>query len=312
MELRHIRYFLEVAETLNFSRAAERLKVAQPALSRQIRDLEEELGGKLFYRTTAKVALTEMGHYFREQTRKIMIQLDIAATGAQQLAKGTGSTLKIGCDWRTPGLPIAAAAKRLNEVNRSVTVQFVEVPTHEHVSGVRDHTLDVGFVPSVLLGESEDLNLRSLCTLKMKVVLPAGHRLAARSALSLRELKEERWLALDMDSLPGFRVIMSEILQYTPKYGLTTTSFPGLIAHVIAGHGIGLIPDRPGVPLDDLTVAIDCDCAPIEMFAVSLRAPTSPLISSYLDLFQELIGRAAQPAVPPTPGRRAVRLTSTE
>ncbi len=81
MDIRHVRYFLAVAEHLSFSRAARRLRVAQPALSKQIRNLEEELGGKLFHRTTASVRLTEMGEYFRQQGKRLMLQFDVAVTG---------------------------------------------------------------------------------------------------------------------------------------------------------------------------------------------------------------------------------------
>lgn len=296
MELRHIRYFLEIADTLNFSRAAERLKVAQPALSKQIRDLEAELGGKLFHRTTAKVSLTETGEYFRQQTRKILMQLDIAVTGAQQLTKGASGTLRIGCDWRIPGLPIAAAARRFRETSPRVAVEFVELPTHQHIAGVRDHSLDVGFAPSIFLGDAEDLELRSLYKLKVKVLLPFGHRLASRQAITLRELKDERWLTVDSDSLPGARGIMSQILQFTPKFTTKTTSMGGMIAHVAAGYGVGLYPERGDQHIDDSVVSIDTDCTPIDVFVISLKASASPLVGTYLGLFEEILDKQCRSA----------------
>lgn len=288
MELRHIRYFLAIADTLNFSRAAEQLRVAQPALSKQIRDLEEELGGRLFHRTTARVSLTEMGHYFRQQTAKLLLQLDIATTGAQQLAKGKAGTLRIGCDWNQAGLPIARAARRLAARDPHVAVQFAEVPCHEHIARLRDHALDVGFVPSIFLGATcDDLALRSLVRFRIKVIMPPDHPLATRTMVSLRELKNERWMALDAERVPGFRVIMAEVLQFTPKYGVTTTSAPGMIAHVIAGHGIGLLPENMTPPAAEPVVAVDTDCLPMEFFAASLKHPLTPLVESYLDLFVE-------------------------
>jgi DNA-binding transcriptional LysR family regulator len=291
MELRHIRYFLEVAETLNFSRAAERLHVAQPALSKQIRDLEEELGGRLFHRTTTKVSLTEMGHYFRQQTRKLVMQLDIAVTGAQQMSRGASGTLRVGCDWRTNNsrLPIAAAARRFRELNPRLSVQFVEIPSHEHVNAVRDHSIDLGFSASIFLGATDDLELRRLCAIRMKVLLPKGHRLETRPKVTLRELKNERWLALDSESVPAYRVLMAQVLQYTPKYGLTTTSLPGLVAHVTAGHGIGLVPEGGAGADDDGVVAIDTDCTPMEVFAVFTREGASPLLPAYLDVLEGLM-----------------------
>lgn len=300
MELRHIRYFLEVAETLNFSRAGDRLRITQPALSKQIRELEEELGAKLFHRTTTKVSLTEAGEYFRQQTRRVLVQLDIAASGVQQMARGSAGTLRIGCDWRAQMLPIATAARRLRDINSKINVQFVEMRVHEHVIAVRNHVIDVGFALSIFLGDTADLELQSLPPLKLKVALPRGHRLANRTQVDLRDLKNERWLAMDAEGLPGFRVLMAQILQYTPKYGVTTTSLPGLVAHVVAGDGIGLIPEGAAVSPELDLVAIDTNCTPLLAFAVWLKEGGSPLVPSYVNLLQQLL-----PASPSNKTHRA-------
>jgi DNA-binding transcriptional LysR family regulator len=289
MELRHIRYFLEVADTLNFSRAAERLRVAQPALSKQIRALEQELGGLLFHRTTTKVTLTEMGHYFRQQTSRILMQCDIAVTGAQQLAKGASGTLKVGCDWRLVGLPIGAATRALTKLNPRLSVEFVERSIAEQISAVRDRQVDLGFAASIFLGAADDLELRRICNVSMKVLLSEHHRLASRSKIALKELKNERWLTLTPQSMPGSRVLMAQILQYTPKYGMATDSMPGLIAHVVAGHGVGLIPDWGSSAVEPGTVLVETDYMPLEFFAVYLKDSPSPLIPAYLDALESVM-----------------------
>lgn len=282
MELRHLRYFAEVAETLNFSRAAERLKVAQPALSKQIRDLEEELGARLFQRTTTKVALTEVGHYFRQEIRRLLLHLDIAVSGAQQLAKGAMGTLRLGCDWRTPGLRLAAAIEKFRETNPRIAIQFDEIPSFAHVAAIRNLTIDIGFVLSIMLTEAQDLDLRALCRLKLQVALPRTHKFAGRSLIKLRDLREERWLALDPDTLPGARSIVTDILKFKPKYGLPVVSLPGMIAHVAAGHGIGLLSEQSVSILDPAVVAVDIDSDPITLYAVSLASPASPLVPVFL------------------------------
>ena len=294
MELRHIRYFLAVADALSFSRAAEHLKVAQSALSKQIRDLEEELGGKLFQRTTAKVSLTEMGEYFRQQMRRSLMQIEIAMTGAQQLAKGAFGTLRIGCDWRIPDLPIAAAARLFREANPRVGVEFVELPFHMHLAGVLDHSLDIGIVPSMFLGEAVNLDLRKVRQIKLKVLLPSGHPLAARRSIAMDDLKNERWLVFDAESIPGAKVIMAQILRFKPRYATTTVSISGLVANVAAGYGIGLAPELEFQKLDDTVVAFDTDCTPIDLFAVSLKEAASPLAGIYLDIFEKLNERRSR------------------
>ena len=293
MELRHIRYFHELAETLNFSRAAEHLHVAQPALSKQIRDLESELGGKLFYRTTTKVQLTELGRYFRQQTIRPVMQLDIAITGAQQIAKGFSGKIKVGCDWPIVGLPLAITARIYREHNPNLSVEFVEAPIREHTAAVRDHSMDVAFVPAFFVNENDNLEMRHVCDVRVKVILPAGHKFAGRKHLALTDLENERWLALDAESIPGYRVIMSEVLQFQPKYGLTTASMPSLVAHVVAGNGIGLLPywgnkvSEPGI------VAVDIDCNPLEIFAIFCRKDPSPLVPLYLDALDEALNSSA-------------------
>lgn len=295
MELRHIRYFLEVAETLNFSRAAERLRVAQPALSKQIRALEEELGGQLFHRTTTKVVLTEMGHYFRQQTSRILMQCDIAVTGAQQMAKGSSGTLKVGCDWRLVGLPIAFAARELTKLNPRLAVEFVECAVSEHIAAVRHRDIDIGFASSIFLGASDDLDLRRLCAVQIKVLLPEHHRLAGRGKVLLKELKNEHWLTLTPQNMPGSRVMMAQILQFTPKYGVATEGMPGIVAHVVAGHGVGLIPDWGNSAVEAGTVLVETDCTPLEVFAVSVRDTPSPLIPAYLDALDEALQANRRP-----------------
>jgi DNA-binding transcriptional LysR family regulator len=296
MDIRHVRYFLAVAEQLSFSRAASRLRVAQPALSKQIRNLEDELGGKLFHRTTASVRLTELGEYFRQQAQKLVLQFDIAVTGAQQLAKRQSGTLRVGCDWRTHSMPLASAARRFRETNPQRSIQFVDTPAQDHVSAVRERLIDVGFAPSVFLGTADDLEVRHVYSVRMKVILPRGHRLAHKPRLTLEELKEERWLALDSDSLPGYGILMAQILKFTPKYGLTTTSMPALIGNVTAGNGIGLAPEWALRPGDDGIVIADTECTPIDIFAVSLKRGAPPLLNAYLDALDEAVaarGRSA-------------------
>lgn len=294
MELHHIRYFLEVAETLNFSRAAERLHVSQPALSKQIRALEEELGAALFQRTTVKVRLTEAGEYFRQQTHKVLIQLDIAASGVQQMGIGNAGTLKLGCDWRTITVPVANAARIFRETNHRFSVQFIDVPTYEHPTAVRNRTVDLGFVSSLVLGGISDLELHRLCELKPIVILPKTHRLASRVRINLRDLADERWIALDAESMPGFRVLLAQLLKFTPRYGPTTASLFTLVANVVTGNGIAIMPKGSALSYAGDVVEVDTDCDPIEIFAIWARHGASPLIPAYIECLGKLIAGAVK------------------
>jgi DNA-binding transcriptional LysR family regulator len=198
MELRHLRYFLAVAETLNFSRAAGRLRVAQPALSRQIHDLEEQLGFRLFERTTTKVSLTEAGRFLQLQLGKLLMQLDIVLTGAQRIAKGTTGDFRIGTTWNSAELFtfVTDAARELHEGHPELSIDFVELLPHEQIQAVRDQKIDVGFTSRFRLTPRKDIDHCLIYSGALLAVLPETHPLAKQAEVRLRDLKEERWIAL--------------------------------------------------------------------------------------------------------------------
>ena len=253
MELRHLRYYLAVAEALNFSRAAERLKVAQPALSRQIHDLEDEIGFKLFERSTTRVRSTEAGSFFQQRASKLLMQLDIAITGAQRIAKCAPGELRIGTDWSASELSIAGAARELHERHPEISIDFVELPTHEHAQAIRDQRIDVGFVSGNLLTPRRDIDYRLIYSCAIKVVLPAGHPLANQNRVCVRDLKQERWVTIMEEEIPGFKVLLTQLLRpalVVPKFGRGARSFQGMLAFVGMGEGIALLPELflPALP----------------------------------------------------------------
>lgn len=246
MELRHLRYFLAVADALNFSRAAERLRVAQPALSRQVHDLEEQLGFSLFERSTTKVHLTEAGRFFQQQVEKLLMQLDIAVTGAQRIAKGTRGDFKIGTDWSTARLFVTDAARELHQGHPGLSIDFVELPGYEHTQAIRDRSIDVGFVSGKLLTPRKDIDYCLLCTCPIKAILPMEHPLANQTEVRLRDLKEERWITIREEEIPGFKILLLQVLkpaQFTPKFGRSARSFEGMLAFVGTGEGVALLPE---------------------------------------------------------------------
>jgi DNA-binding transcriptional LysR family regulator len=295
MELRHLRYFLAVAEELSFSRAAERLRVGQPALSRQIHDLEEQLGFRLFERSTTKVQLTGAGRFLQQQAGKLLMQLDIAVTGAQQIAKGMAGNLRIGADWSAAGLFITEAARELHQRHPGLSIDFVELPGHEHVQAVRDQRINVGFVGGILLTPRKDIDYSLICTCAVRAILPAEHPSANRTEVRLRDLKEERWITIADEEIPGFKALVSQILrpaQFTPRFGRAAHSFEGMLAFVGTGEGIALLPEMflPAEPAGLRYVGTDC--APFEIFAVWSRDHANAHVAAYLDIVRAKIGAA--------------------
>jgi DNA-binding transcriptional LysR family regulator len=292
MELRHLRYFLAVADTLNFSRAAERLRVAQPALSRQIHDLEEELGLKLFERSTTKVKLTDAGAFFRLQVEKLLMQLDIAATGALRVAQETGGQIRIGSDWNASALPITAAAHEFRTRYPGVAVDFVELPGFEHAFAIRNAKIDVGFVPGVVLATRADLKAEVIHTCPMKVVLPAGHAMAGMAKVSLKDLRNERWVAIAEEEIPGFKTLTARLMhpaRFPPRFGRTARSLAGMLAFIGTGEGIGLVPEMflPEQPEEVRYLATDA--SDFDMFAIWASDDSGPHVARYLEILKTKI-----------------------
>ncbi len=305
MELRHLRYFVAVAETLNFSRAAARIRVTQPGLSRQIHDLEHELGFKLFERTTTQVRLTEAGLYLQQQAEKILFQIDLAVTGATRVAQGSRLTFRIGIDWNAAALPITAAARALIESHSNITVNFVELRGHEHTNAVREGQIDVGFVPRQGKVRGSDIEYGFILKSPVRAILHQSNPLANQPSLRLRDLKHERFVALDDKEVSGFKTLMRQIVrpaQFVPKFGRTASSFAGGLALIGTGDGIGLIPELflPAAPEGIRYLSTDCE--PFELYAVWSKLRIASCLPDFLDLL-----RAKITGAPPSQGIRRRR-----
>jgi len=147
MELRHLRYFVAVGEEQHYGRAARRLRVAQPALSRQIQDLEEELGFKLFERLSRGVKLSEAGKLFLEDARRILQEVSEAAVRAGSVARGRSGTLRVGftenASWR--GV-VPESFRRFRELQPGAELQLRPAASFELLDAIRSGGLDAGFV----------------------------------------------------------------------------------------------------------------------------------------------------------------------
>jgi DNA-binding transcriptional LysR family regulator len=296
MDLRHLRYFQAVATTLNFSRAAERLHAAQPALSRQIRDLEDELGATLLRRSTSRVQLTEAGQYFLGQTDQLLEFLNNAVAKARQIGNGTAGELNIGSDWNIPA-PISVSARKFRKLYPKLHVNFVELPSHEHIRAVRSGQIHVGFVSSREIGYCDDLDLVRVYSSPVDVVLPAHHQLANRERIPIAELKDERWITLEAQD-HRCRDDIAQLLrsaQCKAKFARTANSLQGMLALVAADEGICLVArDLVANGIKGIRL-VPTDCPDYELFAVSLKNPSSILAARYLSVLRE---ESTQPAAP--------------
>lgn len=189
MELRHLRYFIAVAEHLNFRRAAERLHVAQPALSAQVKVLEQHLGVKLFERTTREVRLTQAGQVFLNDARQIMAGTVQAEQRAKRAGQGIVGNLRIGFISATATAWLAESLRRFHQKFPGVQLSLFDLTSTEQLHQLQGGELDAGFLrPPVALPE---LECRFIEESSQVLALPANHRLARKRRIEWRDFDGE-------------------------------------------------------------------------------------------------------------------------
>jgi DNA-binding transcriptional LysR family regulator len=201
MELRHLRYFVAVAEELHFGRAASRLNTAESSLSQQIRDLERDLKVELFLRTKRRVALTPPGERFLKEARGILASAERAAGLAREAARGESSTLSVGISPDTDWIFLAKVLRLFAEYVPPVEVVFQNLTPQAQVEALRGGHIDVGFVALPL--EAEGMVTETTGLTRLVIALPEGHPLARKKDLKLEELSKEAYVLWPRHLSPG-------------------------------------------------------------------------------------------------------------
>jgi DNA-binding transcriptional LysR family regulator len=243
IEFRHLRYFLAVAETLHFSKAAAHLRMAQPPLSQQIRSLERILGYPLFQRTTRGVRLTKVGEYFRERARNTVTKMQDDVEMARRLGSGQEGVLTVGFSGSVMLTTLPKAIERYRRVYPKVELRLRELVTAEQIPSLLDGTLDLGFLRD---GEPRDgLSIEPILRERFIAVLPARHRLAGRATIRPGDLRNEPFVlfAQRMGPLAFNRTIACcEAEGFRPKVVQEAPQWPTVVRLVAAGSGISLAP----------------------------------------------------------------------
>jgi DNA-binding transcriptional LysR family regulator len=244
MELRHLRYFVAVAEEQNVTRAAARLHVSQPPLSRQIRDLEDELGVALFAHGAKAVRLTEAGKVFLAEARAALQRVDDAVQLVKAVANGERGEIHVGY---APSLTVELlprALKFFQEANPGVRVQLHEMSTQEMLRGLRDGKLHVALLVQVSPKVMADLVFEELQRYAVCVALPLTHRLARARKVGMEQLANERLIAFTLADYPEHHVWLADLfapLNRSPQVAEEYDSATSLIAAVEAGRGVALV-----------------------------------------------------------------------
>lgn len=245
MELRHLRYFVAVAEELHFTRAAARLGIQQPPLSQQIRQLEEELSTKLFRRLTRGVELTESGKLLLEEAHRILNQVERTKTDVMSLARGTTGHIRVGFGGATYFQPMVSHIIRaFRERYPNVVLTPEQSVTARLLAGLSRNEVDVAFVRPPI-DSIEGVGLDPMVTEPMVAVLPSSHPCAGGDSVKLASLANETFILFPRVLSPGFYdtlISCCHAAGFSPKLGQETPNIPAIVLMVSAGFGLSIVP----------------------------------------------------------------------
>jgi DNA-binding transcriptional LysR family regulator len=303
MELRHLRYFVAVAEERNFTRAAERLHMAQPPLSRQIQQLEETLGVQLFERNTRPLKLTETGKFFYSHAVQLLAQ----TAELESMTRRVGNierSLSVGFVGSTLYGMLPKIIRRFRDENTTVELSLHEMSTMDQIRALKDGRIDIGFGRIRL----EDASIRRVILReeKMIVALPEGHPLShAKPVLALGDLVNETLIIFPKTPRPSYADQVLSVFQdraLKPRRIYEVRELQIALGLVAAGEGISVVPSSVyGLKRDDVSYKELDDPTLVSPIIMSMRAlDESRDIREMLELVYRLYEEAKIPHGPRT------------
>jgi DNA-binding transcriptional LysR family regulator len=293
MELRHLRYFLAVAEELHFTRAAARLHIGQPPLSQQILALEHELGVALFIRTKRSVQLTEAGQHLLVRAREILATSALIPTELQQIARGGSGELRVG--FTSSGILVDEIRQLLKTYHCSfpgVTLRLHEMYTQAQFAALENAELDVGFVRFNEACAPSGLSLKILRRDRLCLVVPLDHPLSGLSSMSIEACRDENFITYPDSSGASLLNYLNRLCAragFIPHIAQEAREALTQIGLVATGMGVAvLVEPMSKLSLGDVRfVPLDDDEAYMNMALVWRSADQSPRVQGFLSALPE-------------------------
>jgi LysR family transcriptional regulator, hca operon transcriptional activator len=299
MELRHLRYFLAVADALSFTKGAEKLRIAQPSLSRQIKDLEEEVGVRLLFRTKKKVALTNEGEVFLGGARRLLKESVEMVESIQTLSRRTGSTINIGYVPSPVHTVLSASLTAFERQFPTVRINLFGLSPVDQFRALKDGKIETGFVGLTEPTEEGDFQFRLIASYPAVVLLPKNHRLSKKRTIRLKDLETFFFVSLSDACYPGYTRRLNEICQSAaikPKVLETVDSESALFQAIRMNLGVAILPE----PIKDASherIAIRklSPAAHFGSFVAWKEGNSSPLLQEYLQIVTTIGKKVSTP-----------------
>jgi DNA-binding transcriptional LysR family regulator len=296
MELRQIRSFLSIAETLHFGRTAELIHLSQPALSLQIRALEEEVGVRLFERNRRKTTLTAAGFAFRDDAAAALSQLEQAIRRARLAGNGKLGLLRIGFISTAVSEIVPDIVRQFRELNTEVEFSLRAIPTADQQQMLENGGLDIGFL-RLPIGAPSALDVVTVHREPFVLVVSASHRLAKRKRVRLSEVAGQDFVMYERIYAPGFHDLIFGMLRdagIVPDISQTAAELSTLISLVDAHMGVAVLP-RSAVRHSVASV-VACDIAdriPMSEIGMAVRKGTrAPVVDNFRSFALKTLGHS--------------------
>jgi LysR family transcriptional regulator, benzoate and cis,cis-muconate-responsive activator of ben and cat genes len=244
MELRHLKYFVAVAEERNISRGALKLNISQPAVSRSIRELECELGANLFIRERFGLSLTAEGEQFLERSRKI---LEDCAEAVKVVSKTAELPQKLDIGFITSALEsfLGNALKKFYEHFPEIEIRVHDMPPGDQIIALRNQQVDLAFVGNPYQELEKEFSLHVVKEIRLQAALPTSHRHSSRNVIELKELREDIFIGLDEKKFPGRNQTIIKACEsdgFKPTLRYEALGLIEVLGMVGAGMGVCLMP----------------------------------------------------------------------
>ena len=290
MELRHLRYFIAVAEELHFTRAAERLHIGQPPLSHAIQMLEADVGALLFERTKRSVRMTEAGKLFLDDARRILALSEQAAETARRAQRGEAGELRIGFTFSTPLTPLfATVINRYRQQYPAVSLTLHEMATQTQIDALQQRRLDLGFVRPPEGVPADAIALTALREDPLIAVLRRAMPAARHKTVTMAQLRDEPFVMYPPNAGTGIYPQIFRLCReagFVPRIGQVAAEASTIIGLVAAGCGVSVLPasfDR--IRMDGVCYRQIADVGASTRLLLAQRSEEqSPLVDAFVAL----------------------------